>query len=337
MNRYARQQLVPGFGEDGQRKVASAHVLVAGAGGLGVPVLQYLAGAGVGRITLVDPDVVAEHNLHRQPLYRMSDVGRVKVHAAADALRALNPEVEVVPVAELLNPLNVTGLLDGCSLALDCGDNFAVSYILSDACLAAGMPLVSASALGMEGYVGGYCGGAPSLRAVFPELPESAGSCATAGVLGPVVGTIGMMQAQMALSVLLGLEPSPLGCLVTFDARNWRTSTFRFDEAVEPADHLLRFVAPGEVTPGDVAIELRGAEEAPEPAVPDALRMSMRDVQERFVVPDGARRVVMCCRTGMRAWRAARSLQARWPGEIVILAAGDSRPVGTGSPTDNCT
>ena len=337
MTRYARQQLVPGVGGEGQQKLARAHVLVAGAGGLGVPVMQYLAGAGVGRLTLVDPDTVAPHNLHRQPLYRMSDVGRTKVHAAAEALAGLNAEVEVIPVPELLHPLNAARLLEGCTVALDCGDNFAVSYILSDACMAAGLPFISASALGMEGYVGGYCGGAPSLRAVFPELPERAGSCVTAGVLGPVVGTIGALQAQMALSVVLGLQPSPLGCLLTLDARSWRMATFRFDSATEPASRVLRFVAPGEVTSSDLAIELRGVEEAPMPAVPWARRMSMEDVHERLEIPGGTHRVVMCCRTGLRAWRAARSLQSRWPGEVMVLAAGDAPPAGAGSPTDTCT
>lgn len=331
MTRYVRQQLVPGVGLEGQEILSSARVLVAGAGGLGVPVLQYLAGAGVGYITLVDPDVVAEHNLHRQPLYGMSDIGRPKAVAAADALNRLNPEVSVLPVTQWLDSLTAAELLEGCDIALDCGDNFAVSYTLSDYCLASGRPLISASALGTEGFVAGYCGGAPSMRAVFPELPGEAGSCATAGIMGPVVAALGALQAQMALAVLLGIEPSPLGTMLTLDARNWRTSAFRFHDAPEPAGPLLRFVSAAAVTPEDLAIDLRGEVEAPETVVPHAVRMRVEDLAAGLQVPAGTARVAICCSTGVRAWAAARSLQAIWPGEVVVVAAGDSQHMpGTG-------
>lgn len=326
MNRYARQMILPGVGEAGQSLLAASHVLVVGAGGLGVPALQYLAGAGVGKITLVDPDTVAEHNLHRQPLYRMADIGRPKAEAAAETLHALNPDIQVVPVIDWLDPANAPQLLDGVSVALDCADNFAVSYALSGACLAANLPLVSASALGLEGYVGAYCGGAPSLRAVFPDLPDRAASCETAGVFGPLVGMLGAIQAQMALTLLLGLDPSPLGRVITFDARSWRFGGFRFGGATEPADPLLRFIGPGEISHDDFVVDLRGEEEAPDLAVPHALRAHV-DTLARLSEPRKGQRVVMCCRTGMRAWRAARIMQERWPVEIVIAALGDRFPV----------
>lgn len=322
MNRYARQMILPGVGADGQARLSGARILIVGAGGLGVPALLYLAAAGVGHITLVDPDVVAEHNLHRQPLYRMADIGRLKAVAAAEALAALNPEVEVVPVTDWFDPANAAALLEDCDIALDCADSFAVSYILSDACQAARLPLISASALGLQGYAGGFCGSAPSLRAVFPDLPERAASCATAGVLGPIVGMLGSMQAQMALSVLLGLKPSPLGQMTTLDCSGWRIGGFRFDSAVEPAGPALRFIAPSHIAQDDLAIDLRGIEEAPQPAAPHALRLTLDDIAER-PLPASGQRVVMCCRTGLRAWRAARCMQARWPGEIVIAALGD--------------
>ncbi|MEO0914188.1 MAG: ThiF family adenylyltransferase, partial [Pseudomonadota bacterium] len=129
-----------------------------------------------------------------------------KARAAADALTALNSGCRMVPVLARLGPGNAEALVSGVDIVLDCADSFAASYILSDLCFLQGTPLISASALGLEGYVGGFCAGAPSLRAVFPELPERVASCATAGVLGPVVGTLGALQAQMALSHLLGLS-----------------------------------------------------------------------------------------------------------------------------------
>lgn len=323
MNRYARQMILPEVGEKGQASFARAHLLVVGAGGLGVPALGYLAGAGIGRITLVDADRVEESNLHRQTLYRLSDLGRPKAEAAAASLAGLNPETEIRPVTARLDPLNAPGLLDGVTLALDCADSFAVSYILSDCCRDAGLPLISASALGLGGYVGGFCGGAPSLRAVFPDLPRRAASCATAGILGPVVGMLGAMEAQMALSVLLGLSPSPLGQLITLDAASWRIGGFRFDGAKEPLDRPLRFVAREEISTHDLAIDLRGPEEAPIPATPDAIRLLPEDLERLPDPMPPARRVVLCCRTGLRAWRAGRLLQARWPGEVALAALGD--------------
>ncbi|MDT8345803.1 MAG: HesA/MoeB/ThiF family protein, partial [Thermohalobaculum sp.] len=162
MTRYARQEVLAEVGPQGQARLGRAHVLVVGAGGLGVPVLQYLAGAGVGRITLVDPDVVSVSNLHRQPLYTTTDAGRPKAEVAADRLAALNPDCVVVPVTARLDPSNAPGLLAGVDVALDCADSFAAAYTLSDACHGAGVPLISASALGLAGYAGGFCGGAPS-------------------------------------------------------------------------------------------------------------------------------------------------------------------------------
>jgi molybdopterin/thiamine biosynthesis adenylyltransferase len=150
MNRYARQIILPDIGAGGQARLAHAHVLVVGAGGLGVPVLQYLAGAGVGQITLVDGDMVAEHNLHRQPLYRMDQLGQPKAQAAADALAALNPDVQVTPCAEWLDPANAPAFVSAADVVLDCADTFAASLTLSDTCRDTGTPLITASALALD-------------------------------------------------------------------------------------------------------------------------------------------------------------------------------------------
>jgi len=322
MSRYARQEVLAEVGPGGQARLAAAHALVVGAGGLGVPVLQYLAGAGVGRITLVDPDRVSVSNLHRQPLYSMADAGQPKAAVAVARLAALNPDCAVVPVIARLDPANAPGLLAGADVALDCADSFAAAYTLSDACHAAGVPLISASALGLAGYVGGFCGGAPSLRAVFPDLPDRAATCATAGVLGPVVGMIGALQAQMALAVLLGLAPSPLGQVVSFDAARWRFGGFRFDTAPEPVEGWA-FLAPGEIAEGDFTVDLRGVDEAPVPATPWALRLAVEDFGPGGPTPEPGQRAVLCCRSGLRSWRAAHRLSETWAGEIALVALGD--------------
>ncbi|OJH37805.1 HesA/MoeB/ThiF family protein [Cystobacter ferrugineus] len=324
MSRYARQTAV--LGEGAQERLRAARILVVGAGGLGAPVLQYLVGAGVGHIRLVDPDRVEESNLHRQTLFRMSDLGQPKAEACARHLAGLNPESVVEPVVAALEPANAPKLIEGRELILDCADSFAVSYILSDLCLAWGLPFLSASVTGREGHAGGFCGGAPSLRAVFPELPQRVGSCADTGVLGPVVGVIGALQAQMALALLAG-EAGVLGRLVTFDAATFRAGGFRFDGAEEPA-HAPRFVSPSEIEPGDLTIDLRGAEEAPL-IHPAARRLSVAQVGPGMDLPEPGQRAVLVCRSGLRAWRAAERLAAIWPGDIALVAAGE--PVGTPS------
>jgi molybdopterin/thiamine biosynthesis adenylyltransferase len=323
MSRYARQTVLPEVGAAGQARLRAASVLVVGAGGLGCPVLQYLAGAGVGRIVVIDPDIVEAGNLHRQPLYRTSSLGQPKAEAAREALRDLNPEVTVEALVAPLDPSNVGGLLAGTEVALDCADSFAATYTLSDACLAAGKPLISASALGLGGYVGGFCGGAPSIRAVFPDLPRTLATCASAGVLGPVVGILGAMQAQMALLVLLALTPSPLGQLVSVDLKRHAFGGFRFDGAPEPEDPCFSFIARDAIGPGDIVIELRDPAEAPQAIHPGARRANVADFEAGSVDLDPDRRVVMCCRSGLRAWRAAAALRSRRPGPIALLAAGE--------------
>lgn len=317
MTRYARQMILPEIGVEGQARLTGAHVLVVGAGGLCAPVLQYLAGAGVGRIMLVDGDTVAEHNLHRQPLYRMDQIGQPKAHAAAKALGALNPDVRITPLTEWLDPANAPDLVAAADLVLDCADSFAVSLTLSDICRISTTPLITASALALSGYVAGCCATAPSLRAIFPDLPERGATCATAGVMGPVVGAIGAVQAQMALSVLLGLEPSPLGQLLSLDAKGWRMGGFRFDHAPEPAKPLA-FIARSQICDDDLLIDLR-TEAAP--FSPRAQHIAPERLAS--LIPPLGRRIVLACASGLRAHNAGQDLQSRWTGEIALLAVHD--------------
>lgn len=306
MSRYIRQSCLPEVGDGGQARLAGARVLVAGAGGLGSALLPLLVGAGIGHICLYDPDRVEVHNLHRQTLYRMSDLGAPKAEAAARHLQALNPECRVEASVVRLDPENARTEIDRADLVIDAADNFAVSYALSDLCRGAGRPLVSASVLGRQGYAGGFCGAAPSLRAVFPDPPAVAATCASAGVMGPAVATLGAIQAQMALSILLGHAPSPLGAILSVDFSSWRVSQFRFDGAPEPEVAFPEIVARAAIRDDDLVIDLR-ADGAIDPA---ALSISP------------GRRVVFLCASGLRAWRAARLLAERGHGHVVICAEG---------------
>lgn len=323
MTRYARQVALPEVGAAGQARLAAAHVLVVGAGGLGAPVLQYLAGAGVGTITVADPDRVERGNLHRQVLFGEPTLGMPKATAAARVLARLNPDIRILPLAAAVTPANAAGLAAAADVVLDCADSFATAYTLSDACLAAARPLVSASALGLGGYVAGFCGSAPSLRAVFPELPERAATCATAGILGPIVGILGALQAQMALAILLGLTPTPLGQLVSLD-EGLRFGGFRFDGAPEPRDPL-RFLAPEDIAAADFVADLRGADETP---VAVGRRLRVEDFGEGGPRPAPGQRAVLVCRSGLRSWQAARRLRRVWSGDIRLVAMGDANATG---------
>jgi len=322
-DRYARQMVLPEVGSAGQTRLAAATVLVAGAGGLGCPVLQYLCAAGVGRLLVVDHDRVDESNLHRQPLYRMSDLGVPKAQAAAAAMRLLNPQVEAEGAVERLTPLNVAGWVSRADVIVDAADSLALTYMLSDECLRQGKPLVSASVLGLSGYVGAFCGGGPSYRAVFPDMPRQAGSCAQSGVLGSAVGVIGTLQAHLTLALLLGLTPTILGQLTSVDFRTLRFSGFSFASAREPPGPTLRFIAPEEVRGADLVIDLRSLTEAPVSPFPAALRIGVEDIERGGLADRSAARVVLCCRSGIRAWRAAQSLRRAGHDDLALIAIGD--------------
>jgi sulfur-carrier protein adenylyltransferase/sulfurtransferase len=323
-DRYSRQTILPEIGAAGQARLRNARVLVIGAGGLGSPVLQYLCAAGVGRLDIVDPDRVEESNLHRQPIYRMSDIGALKAEAARVALQAANPQTHIEAICERLTPANAARLVASADLVVDAADSFAVTYVASDECLRVGKPLISASVLGLSGYVGAFCGGAPSYRAVFPEMPRQAGSCATAGVLGTAVGVMGTLQAQMVLSFLLGLDPAVLGQLITVDFRTLRFGGFSFCDAREPTGEILPFIAVDQVDTADVVIDLRSLTEAPTSPIPSALRIDVAGVEgDAGKTLPPAPRIVLCCRTGIRAWRAARALQKRGHTNLALIAFGD--------------
>jgi sulfur-carrier protein adenylyltransferase/sulfurtransferase len=318
--RYARQIILPEVGEAGQARLAAGHVLVVGAGGLGCAVLPYLAAAGVGTLTIVDHDRVEESNLHRQPMYRMSDCGAFKALAAQAALAQLNPALRVNAHVARLGAANAAAWVAAADVVVDAADSFAATYQLSDACQQAQRTLVSASVLGLSGYVGVFCGGSPSYRAVFPELPRRAGSCAQSGVLGTAVAVLGALQAHLALAVLLDLTPGVHGRMLSVDLRTLHVGSFSFQDAAEPGT-APRFIDVGDVTADDFVIELRSREEAPRSPFAAALRLEVEALESSAVgrVPPG-RRAVLCCRSGVRAWRAARALQAAGHEQVALLA-----------------
>jgi len=225
--RYRRHLSLPEVGEAGQAQLGAARVLVLGAGGLGSPAALYLAAAGVGTVGIVDSDVVEVSNLQRQVIHRSADAGRPKTDSARDALTALNPEVKVVTFSERLSAANVLRIISGFQVVVDGGDNFPTRYLLNDACVREGIPLVHGSVYRFEGQATTLLPGAgPCYRCLYPmpPPPELAPSCAEAGVLGVLPGLIGLVQANEVLKLLLGIGTPLVGRLLTFDALGTRFS-----------------------------------------------------------------------------------------------------------------
>jgi adenylyltransferase/sulfurtransferase len=241
LERYARHIILDEVGEEGQARLLASKVLVVGAGGLGAPVLLYLAAAGVGAITIVDDDAVDLTNLQRQIVHGMASIGAPKVESAARALAAINPELSILPRRLRLDAGNVMALIDGQDLVIDGSDNFKTRYLLNDACYFARIPLVSAALLRFDGQLSTFKpyleGDHPCYRCVFPEPPPAdlVPRCEEAGILGAVAGVLGSLQAVEALKELLGLGDSLSGKLVVYDGLAARFRTLTLHRAADCA------------------------------------------------------------------------------------------------------
>ncbi len=238
-NRYQRHLLVPEVGDEGQQKLLDSKVLLLGAGGLGSPAALYLAAAGVGTLGIVDMDVVDESNLQRQILHNMDRIGDRKVDSAKKTLTALNPDVNVVTYDVRLDASNIEDVIAGYDVIIDGADNFPVRYMLNDASVKLGIPVVHGSIFRFEGQVTVFHPlHGPTYRDMLPEPPppEMAPSCAEAGVLGALPGIIGTVQAVEALKLLLGIGDSLIGRYLTFDALDMEFREFKIQ--VDPTNEI---------------------------------------------------------------------------------------------------
>ena len=233
--RYSRQIMVPGLDLDGQEQLLASRVLIIGLGGLGSPAALYLAAAGIGQLVLADFDRVELTNLQRQILHGTADIGRRKTESAAERITALNPDTELHLISERVDGERLASLVAGVDLVVDGCDNFATRFAVNAACVAAGRPLVSGAVIGMDGQLavfrpdqGGAC-----YRCVYADTGEEAQSCAETGVLGPLPGVIGSLQAVEAIKVLTGLGEPLNGRLLIMDAlsQTWRRLNLRRDPA----------------------------------------------------------------------------------------------------------
>jgi adenylyltransferase/sulfurtransferase len=342
---YSRQEALKEVGAEGQAKLRAARVLVVGAGGLGVPALSYLAGAGIGRIGIVDGDRLEASNLHRQPLYSFEAVGQPKAQLAAARLRALNPDVDVQIYGLRLNAANAAELISAWDLVIDCTDNFSTKFLINDACVSARKPAILSSIYQYEGQLQvirpdahGAC-----LRCIWPEATRDGlvGNCAEAGVLGPVPGVFGSLQALEALKILLGL-PGQLGDeLLVMDLLTLQISRMKARRAAVcasgrcariPATATVAGAAPeiefdslqAAQAAGYTVIDIREPDEVAEEALPGtAIRLvPMQQLLRSDTSLSKNERFLLVCASGRRSLASAQTLHERGFTDVVSLTGG---------------
>jgi molybdopterin/thiamine biosynthesis adenylyltransferase/rhodanese-related sulfurtransferase len=328
--RYSRQMILPEIGETGQQKLQDARVLVIGAGGLGCPVLQNLAAAGVGNIGIVDGDVVDESNLHRQLLYTLKDCGKSKVETAKKAVFELNPEINVMVFPEFFTAQNATRIIQDYQIIVDCTDAIAVRYLINDVAVTKRIPVVYASIHKFEGQVSvfNYKNG-PSYRCLFPEQESlnAVPNCSVSGVLGVLPNTLGTFQATEVLKIILGIGTVLSGKLLIYDALHFQTQIIDFaknPKAIEKGfingSLLLNSKKKVEdLTPeaflekckqsGIVVIDVRELEETPEFKGNNVIRIPLSMLEDYSKKLDKNQEIVLFCQTGQRSQTALNYLQ----------------------------
>ncbi len=231
--RYSRQIMLPTIGVEGQERLLESTALVVGLGGLGSPVAMYLVAAGVGRLLVADFDAVDLSNLQRQILHSTARIGKTKVESATEALRSLNPEVRVEGLKVAISESTLPALVSGVDVVVDACDNFATRFAVNEACFRAGVPLVSGAAIRTEGQVSTFRGkaGGPCYQCLYPRDGSVDETCSANGVLAPVVGIIGSIQATEVLKILTGTGEPLYGRLLLMDAMTMEFRTVRL-----PAD-----------------------------------------------------------------------------------------------------
>jgi len=342
---YSRQLALKEVGAQGQARLAAGRVLVVGAGGLGSPVLQYLAGAGVGHLGIVEADALEASNLHRQPIYALADVNRSKAELARAAVAAINPSVTVETHAVRFSADNALALVRDHDVVVDCSDNFRTKFLINDAAVLAERPAVFASVYQYEGQIQVYKpeSGHACLRCLWPDATADGvvGNCAEAGVLGPVPGMLGALQAMLALKILLGMPGQLEGELLLLDFTSFSSVKLkapRRGACSAPACGLIRVLPreePGiEVSSPSLAaaaalgfeiIDIRSAEEVAErPARARHIAMPALLANPGLLAPAG--RYLLVCASGRRSLAAARELRRR--GLAVHSLAGGLRSIG---------
>jgi sulfur-carrier protein adenylyltransferase/sulfurtransferase len=348
LRRYSRHLLIPEVGLAGQERLDAARVLVVGAGGLGSPALQYLAAAGVGRIGVVDDDLVDETNLQRQTIFGSADVGRRKAEAAAERLAQINPLVAVDPIVVRFDASNARDLARLYDVVLDCTDNFPTRYAINDACFLEGRSDVYGSIFRFDGQVSVFgAPGGPCYRCLFPEAPppESRPTCAEGGVLGALAGVVGAWQAVEAIKVLLGIGEPLVGRLLLLDTLGAHAREVRFERdphcelcgdrrtIAAVRDAVAENACASEVAEIDaesldealreaVLLDVREPHEAVLGSIAGAICIPASQLEARMFELDSATRYVVACRVGAKSLWAMQRLREAGFARLLHLRGG---------------
>ena len=333
LRRYSRHLLIPEVGLAGQERLAASRALVIGAGGLGSPVLQYLTAAGVGRIGIVDDDVVDETNLQRQTIFTHANIGEKKALVAATFARALNPTIAIDAFPVRFDETNASDLVASYDIAIDCTDRFSTRYLINDSCVLGGKPDIYASIFRFDGQVSVFgAPGGPCYRCLFPEPPPlgAVPTCAEGGVLGVLAGLVGAWQANEAMKVLLGIGEPLIGRLLLVESLSATTREIRFErdpqcavcgdrpsitrpalvEQVEERDddeveaHEL-----DEVLANAQLLDVREPHEVIVGRIAGATHVPASELEARLHELDLYSTYVVACRVGMKSLWAARRLR----------------------------
>jgi molybdopterin/thiamine biosynthesis adenylyltransferase/rhodanese-related sulfurtransferase len=328
--RYSRQMILPEIGEMGQQKLQDARVLVIGAGGLGCPVLQNLAAAGVGTIGIVDGDMVDETNLHRQLLYTLKDCGNSKAETAKKAILELNSDIDVVTFPEFFNTENATRIVKDYQIIVDCTDAIPVRYLINDVSVAKRIPMVYASIHKFEGQVSvfNYKSG-PSYRCLFPEQERlnAVPSCAESGVLGVLPNTLGAFQATEVLKIILEIGKVLSGKLLIYDALHFQAQIIDFvknPKAIEKGFINGTLLLNSKRTNKDltpeaflakckqleiVVIDVRELAETPEFKGKNVVRIPLSELEDYSKELNKNQEIILFCQTGQRSLAAMNYLK----------------------------
>lgn len=342
-NRYSRQTILKGFGIEGQKKLASARVLVIGAGGLGVPVLTYLNAMGVGTIGIVDGDEVSLSNLHRQVLYGNDDVGQLKTIKALEKLKAQNNATEIKVYSTYLSTENALELFTEYDLIIDTSDNFPTRYLVNDACVILKKPFIYGALHGYEGQVSvfNYEDG-PTYRCLFPNMPKEneVPNCNEHGVLGIIPGIIGNLQVLEAVKVLTGIGEVLSGKLLIFDGLNQSYRKMKFKQKpenlqIEELQDFYEWHDPCEIIPTVKAkeiqnlildnaqiIDVRTKEEYEANHLPNSKHIPLNELDHNFDEIDFSIPVYLLCQSGKRSETALRQLQKKYPNSSLYSIFG---------------
>lgn len=325
---YSRQTILPQWGEPAQQKLRDSRILVVGAGGLGSAILPYLAAAGVVHLGIIDGDRIEASNLPRQVIYTESQIGSLKAEMATSYLQSRYSQLRLITYTSFLNETNASEIIQNFDLLIDATDDISTRYLMDEICLAAGIPWVYGSIHQFEGQVSVFnFNNGPTYRDLFPTQSRSAITCSEAGVLGPTVGLIGMLQANEALKIIGGFGTTLSGKLLIYNLLSNSQDIFEVGKRLVNTAKEQKF-RPGLISVEDalqsqaILLDVRSSGELPEISSSRTVQIPLAELADRWQNLDLDQELVIFCQTGARSVQAAELLNGLGFGKIKLIKGG---------------